>query len=83
MNSFKSKVFNVEQVCSCLGISNESDYFGLKYHSVKAPDVWLNLRNPIERQGVAGVPPYRFCLRVKFWVPPHLLLQDTTSPGRE
>lgn len=67
----------LEKVCRCLGINNESDYFGLKYHSVKGQDAWLNLRNPIERQ-VVGVAPYRFGLRVKFWVPPHLLLQDTT-----
>lgn len=64
-------------MCNCLGINNESDYFGLKYHSVKGQDCWLNLRNPIERQ-VGGVAPYRFGLRVKFWVPPHLILQDTT-----
>ncbi|KAK7793034.1 hypothetical protein R5R35_004465 [Gryllus longicercus] len=67
----------LEKVCQCLGISNESDYFGLKYHCAKGEELWLNLRNPIERQ-VAGMPPYRFALRVKFWVPPHLLLQDST-----
>ncbi|XP_039299324.1 E3 ubiquitin-protein ligase MYLIP [Nilaparvata lugens] len=67
----------LEKVCSCLGINNESDYFGLKYHSVKGQECWLNLRNPIERQ-VGGVAPFRFALRVKFWVPPHLVLQDTT-----
>lgn len=67
----------LEKVCQCLGISNESDYFGLKYHCTKGEELWLNLRNPIERQ-VAGMPPYRFALRVKFWVPPHLLLQDST-----
>lgn len=67
----------LEKVCHCLGISKESDYFGLKFHCTKGEEVWLNLRNPIERQ-VTGIPPYRFGLRVKFWVPPHLLLQDTT-----
>ncbi|CAH0381699.1 unnamed protein product [Bemisia tabaci] len=67
----------LEKVCSCLGITNESDYFGLKYRTVKGHDVWINLRNPIERQ-VVGVAPHRFGLRVKFWVPPHLLLQETT-----
>ncbi|RZF33292.1 hypothetical protein LSTR_LSTR007637 [Laodelphax striatellus] len=67
----------LEKVCSCLGINNESDYFGLKYHSVKGQECWLNLRNPIERQ-VGRVAPFRFALRVKFWVPPHLVLQDTT-----
>ncbi|XP_049764004.1 E3 ubiquitin-protein ligase MYLIP [Schistocerca nitens] len=67
----------LEKVCQYLGIGNEADYFGLKYHCSKGEELWLNLRNPIERQ-VGGVPPYRFALRVKFWVPPHLLLQDTT-----
>ncbi|PNF14672.1 E3 ubiquitin-protein ligase MYLIP [Cryptotermes secundus] len=67
----------LEKVCHCLGISTESDYFGLKYHGAKGEELWLNLRNPIERQ-VVGLPPYRFALRVKFWVPPHLLLQDST-----
>ncbi|XP_069676043.1 E3 ubiquitin-protein ligase MYLIP [Periplaneta americana] len=67
----------LEKVCHCLGISKESDYFGLKYHGAKGEELWLNLRNPIERQ-VVGLPPHRFALRVKFWVPPHLLLQDST-----
>lgn len=67
----------LEKVCHCLGISTESDYFGLKYHGAKGEELWLNLRNPIERQ-VVGLPPHRFALRVKFWVPPHLLLQDST-----
>ncbi|PSN51645.1 hypothetical protein C0J52_09439 [Blattella germanica] len=67
----------IKQVCHCLGISKESDYFGLKYHGTKGEELWLNLRNPIERQ-VGGIPPHRFALRVKFWVPPHLLLQDST-----
>lgn len=65
------------QVCECLGINKECDYFGLQYKTVKGQDVWLNLRNLIEHQ-VAGVHPYRFALRVKFWVPPHLLLQEST-----
>ncbi|KAF0755490.1 PREDICTED: E3 ubiquitin-protein ligase MYLIP-like [Diuraphis noxia] len=67
----------LEKVCECLGINKECDYFGLQYKTVKGQDVWLNLRNLIEHQ-VAGVHPYRFALRVKFWVPPHLLLQEST-----
>ncbi|XP_050437012.1 E3 ubiquitin-protein ligase MYLIP-like [Adelges cooleyi] len=67
----------LEKVCECLGINKECDYFGLQYKTVKGQDVWLNLRNPIENQ-INGVQPYRFALRVKFWVPPHLLLQDST-----
>lgn len=70
----------LEKVCEHLGISNESDYFGLKYESSKGEELWLNLRNPIHRQvGCHGhMSPLRFALRVKFWVPPHLLLQETT-----
>ncbi|XP_063226702.1 E3 ubiquitin-protein ligase MYLIP isoform X2 [Bacillus rossius redtenbacheri] len=67
----------LEKVCQCLGVGHEADYFGLKYHSAKGEELWLNLRNPLERQ-VAGAPPHRLALRVKFWVPPHLLLQETT-----
>ncbi|KAF5296136.1 hypothetical protein FQR65_LT10306 [Abscondita terminalis] len=67
-------------VCEHLGISNESDYFGLKYESNKGEELWLNLRNPIHRQVSCHghTSPLRFALRVKFWVPPHLLLQETT-----
>ncbi|VEN42494.1 unnamed protein product [Callosobruchus maculatus] len=70
----------LEKVCEYLGISNESDYFGLKYQNNKGEELWLNLRNPIDRQVHCHGPgnPLRFALRVKFWVPPHLLLQETT-----
>ncbi|KAF5287989.1 hypothetical protein FQA39_LY15571 [Lamprigera yunnana] len=70
----------LEKVCEHLGISNESDYFGLKYESNKGEELWLNLRNPIHRQVSCHghTSPLRFALRVKFWVPPHLLLQETT-----
>lgn len=68
------------KACNCLGISKECDYFGLKYQNAKGEELWLNLRNPIDRQtgGSGGVVPLRFALRVKFWVPPHLLLQEAT-----
>lgn len=66
------------QACDCLGVSKECDYFGLKYQNAKGEELWLNLRNPIERQTGGGVAPLRFALRVKFWVPPHLLLQEAT-----
>lgn len=68
----------LEKACDCLGISKECDYFGLKYQNAKGEELWLNLRNPIERQTGGGVAPLRFALRVKFWVPPHLLLQEAT-----
>ncbi|KAI4488973.1 hypothetical protein M0804_004471, partial [Polistes exclamans] len=69
--------------CDCLGISKECDYFGLKYQNAKGEELWLNLRNPIERQTGGGVVPLRFALRVKFWVPPHLLLQEATREEEE
>ncbi|XP_044736041.1 E3 ubiquitin-protein ligase MYLIP [Chrysoperla carnea] len=65
------------KVCEGLGISNEADYFGLKYTGHKGEELWLNLRNPIDRQ-VGNVSPLRFALKVKFWVPPNLILQETT-----
>ncbi|CAH1164601.1 unnamed protein product [Phaedon cochleariae] len=70
----------LEKVCEYLGISNESDYFGLKFENNKGEELWLNLRNPIDRQVHCHGPsnPLRLALRVKFWVPPHLLLQETT-----
>uniref|UniRef100_A0A0C9RSS9 RING-type E3 ubiquitin transferase n=1 Tax=Fopius arisanus TaxID=64838 RepID=A0A0C9RSS9_9HYME len=70
----------LEKACNCLGISKECDYFGLKYQNAKGEELWLNLRNPIDRQtgGGGGLAPLRFALRVKFWVPPHLLLQEAT-----
>ncbi|XP_066153524.1 E3 ubiquitin-protein ligase MYLIP [Euwallacea fornicatus] len=70
----------LEKICNHLGISNESDYFGLKYENAKGEELWLNLRNPIDRQvNCHGhTAPLRLALRVKFWVPPHLLLQDNT-----
>ncbi|GJQ82442.1 putative zinc ion binding protein [Trypoxylus dichotomus] len=70
----------LEKVCEHLDIIKESDYFGLKYEGSKGEELWLNLRNPIDRQvGIHGhTPSLRFALRVKFWVPPHLLLQETT-----
>ncbi|XP_060536627.1 E3 ubiquitin-protein ligase MYLIP [Cylas formicarius] len=70
----------LEKVCEYLGISNEADYFGLKYENTKGEELWLNLRNPIDRQvNCHGhTSPLRLALRVKFWVPPHLLLQETT-----
>lgn len=76
----KQNFIDVFQICSYLGISNESDYFGLKYENTKGEELWLNLRNPIDRQvNCHGhTSPLRLALRVKFWVPPHLLLQENT-----
>lgn len=37
---------------------------------------WINLRNPLGQHGTAGQP-YSLAFRVKFWVPAHLILQDS------
>ena len=79
------------QVCQKLGIV-ETDYFGLQVRGARGQSLWLNLRNEIRREVSAPlrpsassasadgvtVPAIRFQLRVKFWVPPHLLLQEST-----
>lgn len=64
----------LEKVCQQLGIV-EQDYFGLQFHGAKGELLWLNSRNPVCKQ-VNGPAPYRFQLRVKFYVQPHMLLQE-------
>ena len=76
------------QVCQKLGIV-ESDYFGLQFTTARREEIWLNLRNEI-RQEIHGHPfrpasadgkpaaIHRFRLKPKFWVPPHLILQEST-----
>ncbi|XP_067857794.1 E3 ubiquitin-protein ligase MYLIP-A isoform X1 [Heptranchias perlo] len=66
----------LSQVCHRLGII-EDDYLGLQYSANKGETLWLNLRNRISQQ-IDGMPPHRFKLRVKFFVEPHLLLQEQT-----
>lgn len=69
------------QVCSDLGIIAESDYFGLLYasshdlHSHHNVKQWINLRNPLDKRH-RGEGPTMLELRVKFWVPGHLILQE-------
>ncbi|XP_045191604.2 E3 ubiquitin-protein ligase MYLIP-like isoform X2 [Mercenaria mercenaria] len=66
----------MDQVCRILGIV-EQDYFGLLYKGRGGENLWLNLRNRLDRQ-LAGPPPYRLQLKVKFFVPPHNLIQQAT-----
>ncbi|XP_071038350.1 E3 ubiquitin-protein ligase MYLIP [Parasteatoda tepidariorum] len=66
----------LDKVCEVLGII-ESDYMGLQYAGPHGEKLWLNLRNQLRKQ-LPGPPPYRLDLRVKFFVPPHLILQDVT-----
>ena len=66
------------KVCQMLGII-EVDYFGLQYLGHRGEMLWINMRNQIKQQMTgANNPPFRFQLKVKFFVPPHLLLQEET-----
>lgn len=64
------------QVCERLGII-EVDYFGLQFIGSKGESLWLNLRNRLSQQ-VDSVSLCRLKLRVKFFVEPHLILQEQT-----
>lgn len=63
------------QVCEKLEIGAEADYFGLRVCSGSGPGRWLNLRNHMDPH---RIPSRRLDLRVKFWVPPHLLINEPT-----
>ncbi|XP_052888613.1 E3 ubiquitin-protein ligase MYLIP [Anopheles moucheti] len=74
----------LEKVCADLGIICETDYFGLipvrDGDSVADVDEctakqWINLRNPLHLYTNDRTHPIVFSLRVKFWVPAHLILQ--------
>ncbi|XP_050667823.1 E3 ubiquitin-protein ligase MYLIP [Leptidea sinapis] len=65
----------LERVCEKLEIGAEADYFGLRVCSAQGPGRWLNLRNPLDPHRIPGG---RLDLRVKFWVPPHLLINEQT-----
>ncbi|XP_072536462.1 E3 ubiquitin-protein ligase MYLIP-B [Salminus brasiliensis] len=66
----------LNKVCQRLGII-EVDYFGLQFTGTKGESLWLNLRNRISQQ-VDSVLPCKLKLRVKFFVEPHLILQEQT-----
>ncbi|KAM6959447.1 E3 ubiquitin-protein ligase MYLIP-A [Aplochiton taeniatus] len=66
----------LNKVCRKLGII-EVDYFGLQFSGSKGESLWLNLRNRIGQQ-MDNVTPCRLRLRVKFFVEPHLILQEQT-----
>lgn len=55
----------------------EVDYFGLQFTGTKGEILWVNLRNRISQQ-VDCLSPCRLRLRVKFFVEPHLILQEQT-----
>lgn len=71
----------LEKVCQDLNIVCETDYFGL-LHCATNRDVdsktkqWINLRNPLFRH-THERGPFHLALRVKFWVPAHLILQES------
>ncbi|WAR13370.1 MYLIB-like protein [Mya arenaria] len=67
----------MDTICKHLGIV-EQDYFGLQYRSSKGENLWLNLRNKLDRQ-LLGPAPYRLQFRVKFYIQPHNLQQPGTK----
>ncbi|KAM9384520.1 E3 ubiquitin-protein ligase MYLIP-A [Pholidichthys leucotaenia] len=66
----------LNKVCRKLGII-EVDYFGLQFTGSKGEHLWLNLRNRICQQ-MDNLSFCRLRLRVKFFVEPHLILQEQT-----
>lgn len=76
---FRLNVFfsDFRKVCKRLEII-EQDYFGLQYLGAKREKLWLNKRNKICRQ-LTGSQPHRLRFRTKFFVQPHLLVQDSTK----
>ncbi|TRY94725.1 hypothetical protein DNTS_021613 [Danionella cerebrum] len=66
----------LNKICQKMGII-EVDYFGLQFTGSKGESLWMNLRNRISQQ-VDGLCPCRLRLRVKFFVEPHLILQEQT-----
>ena len=69
--------FHTFQVCEKLKVF-EQDYFGLQYNGPKGEKLWLNRRNKIGRQ-LTGSQPYRLRFRMKFFVEPHLLVEEKTK----
>ncbi|CAL1532351.1 unnamed protein product [Lymnaea stagnalis] len=68
----------LDKVLNKLGIL-EVDYFGLQYKGPKNEDLWLNLRNRVcDHEIHRSHYVYRFSLRVKFFVAPHLVQQEST-----
>lgn len=66
----------LDKVCERLSVL-EDDYLGLRYSGPKQELLWLNLRNRVDQQ-MSGPQPYRFQLRIKFYVQPHTIQQDAT-----
>lgn len=77
----------LEKVCNDLGIICETDYFGLiPVRDNDSTDIdecnakqWINLRNPLSLHANDRNHPILLSLRVKFWVPAHLILQDSVK----
>lgn len=65
----------MDEMCDKLGIV-EKDYFGLQYSNRSNEAHWLNMRNKVFRQVNKNEPHLLF--RVKFYVQPHQLLQESS-----
>ncbi|RXN10228.1 E3 ubiquitin- ligase MYLIP-B isoform X1 [Labeo rohita] len=66
----------LNKICRKMGVI-EVDYFGLQFTGTKGEILWVNLRNRISQE-VDCLSPCRLRLRVKFFVEPHLILQEQT-----
>ncbi|XP_037048417.1 E3 ubiquitin-protein ligase MYLIP [Bradysia coprophila] len=70
----------LEKVCKDLDIKCETEYFGLVLRKpsdkpkTATNHEWINLRNPLPQMNGQQI---LLELRVKFWVPAHLILQDS------
>ena len=69
-----------------MGIICEQDYFGLVYvrddkENAAGEEIsgnqWMNLRNPLGKHGHIVSNHVMLSMRVKFWVPAHLILQES------
>lgn len=65
----------LDKVCEKLN-TIEVDLFGLQFKNKNGDRYWLNLRNMIRQQ--IHVQPIRLVFKLKFYVPPHLIQQQST-----
>ncbi|XP_005106283.1 E3 ubiquitin-protein ligase MYLIP [Aplysia californica] len=68
----------LDKVLDVLGII-EVDFFGLQYNGSKKEELWLNLRNRVCDQIIGSSHVYRLKLRVKFFVEPQYIQQESTK----
>ncbi|XP_055389313.1 E3 ubiquitin-protein ligase MYLIP [Condylostylus longicornis] len=75
-------VMNMSMVCKALNIICEMEYFGLEHWTPNQKETrthqWINLRNRLSQDsGSSSSIQLMLAIRVKFWVPVHLILQES------